>query len=139
MSKPKPKVGRPTKLTQALQDKLCSKIRKGLPIVDSCALCDIDEQTYYSWVSRGEAGEEPFTLFLGALKKAHAEMKEYCLDILDKSTDNDNNINWTPMAWKLERRDRLNFGRQDKEKPETSKLDPKTLADKLKLVEGEAV
>lgn len=123
-------MARPCKLTHELTVRICDKIRKGLPFADACSLCDITDSTFYEWLQRGETGEEPFATFSGAVKRATAEMKEFCLDVIDLATV-DKTIGWIPAAWKLERRDRRNFGRHDLDEKPKGDVDVKLLADEL--------
>lgn len=137
--KEKGKGGRPTKWSQKLQQSFCDDIELGLPIADACALASIHIDTYYDWAARGENGEEPYVFFSEAIKKAHANMKKNCLKAMDRATNGvEGAANWTPAAWKLERRDRLNFGKNDPRADAVINvsIDPKALSDKLKQIEA---
>ncbi|MFI9845051.1 hypothetical protein ACIHFD_49090 [Nonomuraea sp. NPDC051941] len=50
-----PKTGRPTKLTQELQEALCEYVRKGNYLTVACDLIGVHESTVYRWLERGEA------------------------------------------------------------------------------------
>ena len=69
-------MGRKTKLTPQTQENICNAIKKGLYIYRACALCDISDESYRTWINRGiQGGEENklYTGFLVAVKKAEAE------------------------------------------------------------------
>jgi len=46
--------GRPTKLTDDRQEKICEALRNGVTIKGACDLVGLDESTYYKWRNRGE-------------------------------------------------------------------------------------
>jgi hypothetical protein len=64
------RIGRPTKLTPALQKQICGFIEKGNYISTACAACGIDERTYQRWVEWGKKGTEPYATFVVSIKKA---------------------------------------------------------------------
>lgn len=69
----KPRRGRKTKLTPELKDDIIKYIEAGNYIKHACQLVGISEQTYYTWIKRGEAGEDQFLEFLESIKKAGAK------------------------------------------------------------------
>lgn len=66
-------MGRPTKCTPEVTGKVADAIRDGLYAESAATLAGIGERTYYSWMKRGEAGDEPYVQFRLAVKKAEAE------------------------------------------------------------------
>src|ERR1019366_5999605 len=67
---PIPRKGKPTKLTPALQDKICTLVRAGNYLTIACRASGISLDSLQRWRKRGEAGEDPFREFLEALQKA---------------------------------------------------------------------
>lgn len=67
------KIGRPTKLTLELQEKICGLIAQGNYINVSCQICGISDDAYNAWLKRGEKGEEPFKGFAVAIKRAEVD------------------------------------------------------------------
>lgn len=114
MPKQVKKIGRRTKLTKAIKEKLLSNIKMGLPIKESCSLAGIVRQTYYNWIEKAEKGNREFLDFLDTLEAAEAEAQA----ILVQKLNNDGN----PTSWQfiLERRWSDNWGRKDKLKTEIS-------------------
>ncbi len=122
--------GRPTKLTPELQDFLCSKIRKSLPVSTACDLAELHSTTFLDWMNRGEQGESPYEDFSRAVKKARAEAKEFWIDVLNNATV-DKTINPAPAYFVLERSDSANWGRKSEVKlgiEQDKKLSAKELA-----------
>lgn len=122
--------GRPTKLTPELQEFLCSKIRKSLPLTTACDIAELGWSTFLEWMQRGDAGESPYKEFAGAVKKAKGEAQEFWIDILNSATV-DKSINPAPAWFVLERSDPANWGRKSEVKiglEENKKLSAKALA-----------
>jgi len=75
----KPKIGRPTKLTPELQEKICKYIAEGNYLSVACAAVDVSDQTYHTWLKLGEEevnnGGGMFADFLEGTKKAEAEQE----------------------------------------------------------------
>jgi len=92
----------------------------------------ISEVTYYDWIKRGKAGEDPFLKFLKSIKKARA--KAVISNVLVIQTAGKKS--WQAAAWWLEQTHHKDWGRKEsiKLKKEVSleKKDSKTLQDFLK-------
>jgi len=69
---PKPRRGRKTKLTSELHEQIVKYVEAGNYNKVACQAVDISEVTYYDWLKRGEAGEEPFLKFLKSIRGAEA-------------------------------------------------------------------
>jgi hypothetical protein len=68
-------MGRPTKLTPELQDRMVQIIRAGNYQVVACRYVGLAERTFYYWLSRGRRGwkiDEPYVQFLQAIEEAQA-------------------------------------------------------------------
>lgn len=69
------KRGRPTDLTAQVQSLICEHITNGARSDDAAQAAGISRTTFYSWLSRGRAGEEPYADFADAVERARAEFK----------------------------------------------------------------
>jgi hypothetical protein len=70
--------GRPSKLDEDTQAKVCAALRTGNFVRPACEFAGISQSTYYAWRERGEADREaglntPFLEFLEATTRASAE------------------------------------------------------------------
>lgn len=68
--------GRPTKLTPALQDKICEIVAAGNYLITACQVVGINKSTFLDWLERGDKdlsnGGGIYSDFLLAIKKAEA-------------------------------------------------------------------
>jgi hypothetical protein len=64
------KRGRKTKLTKTIQRDVCRIIALPCTIRSACEACGISESTFNHWITRGEAGERPFSEFSTAVTRA---------------------------------------------------------------------
>jgi hypothetical protein len=68
------KVGRPSKLTPAVKQRLLDAIRAGNYYEAACVYAGIGETTFYRWMERGEkASSGEYREFWESVKKAEAE------------------------------------------------------------------
>lgn len=100
--------GRRKEITPELVETLCSFIRLGLPIRRAAESAGMGESTYYSWMSKGEKGEEPYVEFVETIRTAEAEAQKL---LIQKVQDEGGPQNW---QWILERRWPEEWGRKDK-------------------------
>lgn len=64
-------MARPSKLTRALQVKLCRLLRRGASVRSACEGAGLPQATFRSWMARGQAGDDPaFTRFRAAVVAA---------------------------------------------------------------------
>lgn len=67
-------MGRPTKLTADVQERICQKIREGNYYEAACAFAGVDYATFRRWMEKGEtANTGPFREFCEAIQRAVAE------------------------------------------------------------------
>lgn len=69
-------------MTDPVQKEIVRLLELGVTIADTCAHAGIGERTYYDWVRRGEAGEEPFQQFSQAVSRAHGAAKVKAIETL---------------------------------------------------------
>ena len=67
-----PKIGRPTKLTPALQARIVKLVREGNYPETAAQSEGVHRDTYYSWMERGREREQPFADFPDAMTRARA-------------------------------------------------------------------
>lgn len=100
-------MGRPTKLTEARHKAIVKAIREGNIAQVAAAAHGITEQTYYNWLTRGQAdleSDDPdrqssiFAKFFEAIKRAEAEAEIRQMRELQRDDK------WQRRAWWLERR-----------------------------------
>ena len=102
------KVGRKTKLTPELAEKIANYISTGNYDVVVCNLVGIGVTTYYSWLEKGrKAKSGKFREFLKAVKRAEAAREaKWVKDI-------DSDPSWQSKAWLLERRYPERWGKKE--------------------------
>lgn len=100
-------MGRPTKLTEARHKAIVKAIREGNFAQVAAAAHGITEQTYYNWLTRGQADLDSgdperessiFAKFFEAIKQAEAEAEIKMMRELQRDEK------WQRRAWWLERR-----------------------------------
>lgn len=109
---PQRKVGRPTKLTPEVQDKIVSAIRVGNYIDVAAQYAGIHKDTLYHWMqlAHDEDANGPHRQFSDAIKAALAQSEvEGVARITSAAREN-----WQAMAWRLERRFPDRWGRNDR-------------------------
>jgi transposase len=94
-------MARPTKLTEAVQDKIVQAIRAGNYAEAAGRVAGISPSTYYRWLERGEREEQgPYRDFHDAVRKAEAEAEVHAVAILRRAMPED----WRAALAYLERR-----------------------------------
>ena len=108
--------GRPTKLTPALQDKICQLIAKGNYLITACNVVGINKSTYLRWVERAEQetnnGGGLYCDFGVAIKKAEGEAEAQLAQFV-RETAIDKKDGYLGMTF-LERRHPDRWGRKDR-------------------------
>lgn len=104
-------VGRPTKLTPELQEKILTAIRAGNYVETAAAHCGINKVTLYDWMKRGAAEESGiYREFSNAIEKAWADAEVRDVALLAKAAQE----NWQAIAWRLERRHPDRWARRER-------------------------
>jgi hypothetical protein len=75
-------MARPTKLTAQLQRQVVRELKTGVTVADTCAKVGIAQSTFYEWMKRGEADEEPFMEFAEAVSRALVDAKATAIKTL---------------------------------------------------------
>lgn len=101
-------MGRKSRLTPELAERIANLISTGNFTVVVCGLVGISESTFYRWMARGEkATRGVYREFWEQVKKAEAAREaKWVKDI-------DGDPSWQSKAWLLERRYPERWGRRD--------------------------
>ena len=109
-------MGRRTKLTDAVQEKVCEYIRQGLTYEVAARAAGISESTFYRWRERGESARSGrYREFWEALKRAEAVAELRLVQRVHAASKD----TWQAAAWILERRHPDRWGRKDRMRHET--------------------
>ena len=101
-------MGRRTKLTPELQQRLVQALRVGCTHRTACQCAGITYSTFYDWLRRGEAGNTRYTQFSHAIKRAEVEAMMRALAQINTAMATD----WRAAAWLLERSYPHEYGRR---------------------------
>lgn len=100
-------MGRPTRLTKAIREKIYQGIRLGLPYERAAQLAGIHQSTFYMWKRKGMLKKAPIYIkFLEELKKAEVEGEAAAINEIVKAARGSDKrpAQWQAAAWMLERR-----------------------------------
>ena len=104
--------GRPSKLTPALQQKICEAIRAGNYIETAAAFAGIRKSTLYDWLRRGSRTSSGVHHdFAEAVEKALADAEARDVALIAKAASDGV---WQAAAWRLERKFPDRWGRRDR-------------------------
>jgi transposase len=104
-------MGRPTKLTPEVQDKIVAALRAGNYQETAAMYAGVEARTFYRWMERGESDgteDEPYRQFRQAVEKAKADAEVRDIALIDKAAHDGS---WQAAAWKLERKFPHKWGR----------------------------
>ena len=60
-------------MTEDLQDVVILHILNGCTILGACRICDVVDNTFYSWKRKAKSGEEPYASFFANCRKAEEQ------------------------------------------------------------------
>lgn len=100
-------IGRNIKLTPRLERKIIEYAKVGNFAKTICQVVGIDESTYYRWMQRAKAGEEPFFSFASRLERAKC-VAEIALVMKIRKAAKDPKY-WKAATFLLERTRPVNF------------------------------
>lgn len=104
-------MGRPSKLTPELQERIVQAIRAGNYIETAAAYAGIAKSTLYDWLKRGaRAKTGKYRAFSDAVQRALAEAEVRDVAIIGKAAQEQ----WQAAAWRLERKFPERWGRKDR-------------------------
>ena len=104
-------MARKTKLTPAVQERICKAISDGNYHHVAAAHAGIGESTFYRWLEAGEAATSgAMREFWESVKKAEAGAEVRYVAIIERAT----NTTWQAAAWWLERKHSDRWGKKEK-------------------------
>ena len=98
--------------TVEVADALIANVLEGVPITRAVGAAGIAVSTYYAWVERARAGEDPYVEFAERVALARDEVRARMVKVVTSAAFNGD---VKAAQWYLERCDREHFGRN----PET--------------------
>jgi hypothetical protein len=96
-------VGRNTKMTEDVVNRICEAISNGNTHKTACALAGISHTTFYRWIDENSE-------FSDSVKEAEATSEAFHVEQIRKASSS----SWQASAWMLERRNNPEWGRKDK-------------------------
>jgi transposase len=102
-------MGRPTKLTPEVQERIITALRAGNYQETAANYAGISAKTFYEWMQRGK--DEPESIyrdFREAVEKAKSDAEVRDLYLIDQAAQSGS---WQAAAWKLERKFPQKWGR----------------------------
>jgi len=140
--------GRPTKLTQKVQEAMCEGIRKGNYASVVMKGLNIDSGNHWNWYRKGKANEldgdggNRYVDYFNSINEAEADAEQRMVDQWQEHFPGD----WRAIQTFMERRWNDKWGRNDKVKQEVTGKDggaietnQKHQTDLTKLSEGELI
>lgn len=112
-SEEKKNIGRPTVLTQEIQDELVKYLSIGNYLETACDMVGVNTQMVKRWIYAGARGNPKYKEFSDAIKRAHAQAEVMLLALIDRAAQGGA---WQAAAWRLERKFPDKWGRWEREK-----------------------
>jgi transposase len=107
-------VGRPTKLTAQVQERIVGMIEAGSYAEPAARAAGISASTFYSWMERGELEEDGiFREFRDAIKRAEAETEVRAVKVVASAMPR----SWQAAMTFLERKHPDRWGRRSRAEP----------------------
>lgn len=104
-------MGRPTKLTQDIQDKIVDAILAGNYQDAASRYVGIDPATFYRWMQKGDGADDQYGEFREAVENAKAAAEVENVAIIRMAARDGT---WQAAAWWLERTRPQKFGRKER-------------------------
>lgn len=101
--------GRPTKLTDALQKRICQLVEKGNYPETSAVAAGVPARTWREWLQRGRAGVEPYASLVAACDRARARAETELVGLIRKGDTKQRKVA-RAAGWLLERTRGQRFG-----------------------------
>jgi len=96
-------MGRPSKITDELEQKFCELVMLGNSWDAACGECGITDRTFRYWMIRGQSGkkgDERYRKFYERVRSAEATAESALLSEVRSAAQGD----WRAATWMLERR-----------------------------------
>lgn len=104
-------MGRPSKLTDAIRDKIVEAILAGNYQDAAARYAGIDPATYYRWMQKGDGADDAYGEFREAIENAKATAEVENVAIIKRAARDGT---WQAAAWWLERTRPQKFGRKER-------------------------
>lgn len=104
-------MGRPTKLTQAISDKIVEAILAGNYQDAAARYAGIDPATFYRWMQKGDGSDDHYGEFREAVENAKAAAEVENVAIIRRAARDGT---WQAAAWWLERTRPQKYGRKER-------------------------
>jgi len=106
-------MGRPTKLTKEVTNRICLAIRAGNYAKVAAAMAGVSETTYYKWLDLSDKpnAKKEYKEFRESIEQAEAEAEVAAIARIRQAADNGD---WKAAGWYLERKHGERWGRNDK-------------------------
>jgi hypothetical protein len=108
------KVGRPSKLTPEVIERICEALRAGNFIEPSCEYAGVSHESYFKWMRRANDDDaSPLHLqFKESVTRARSTAEIRNVAMIQRAAQQPNH--WTAAAWWLERVAPARWGKQQK-------------------------
>lgn len=103
------KIGRPSKLTPAVQKKIVKALAAGATHDLAALYAGISRTSFYEWKAKGEAGDPNFTDFSDAIALAEGKGAVELLETIQTAVKDPKE--WRAATWILERRYPDDYGK----------------------------
>lgn len=81
-------MGRPTKLTPAVQRAVCEQIERGLHLDDAAIMGGIGRTTFYTWMAKGDAQKRGrYRDFRNAVEAAKAQAAAFLIGLIEQAAE----------------------------------------------------
>lgn len=99
-------MGRPTKLSPAVTNAICTNLATGASIEASAEAAGVTRVTVYNWLKRGRAEDAPdeFAQFAADVTEAQAVAEVHLVRIMRQAATDGGPGDWRAAAWLLARR-----------------------------------
>jgi hypothetical protein len=104
-------MGRPTKLTEAIRDKIVEAILAGNYQDAAARYAGIDPATFYRWMQKGDGTDDHYGEFREAVENAKAAAEVENVAIIRRAARDGT---WQAAAWWLERTRPQKYGRKER-------------------------
>lgn len=104
-------MGRRSKLTPEIQEKIVIAIEAGNYADAACRYAGIDYSTFFRWMQKGEESDDQYGEFRKAVEKARAHAEVKYVAVIDRAAREGT---WQAAAWWLERTQPQKYGRKER-------------------------
>lgn len=137
------KVGRHSKLTPEVQEKICSALILGISVEGACNFAGISKVIYYDWKKKGEiakGNKNIFKQFLNATRKAEGIFETRILLDLENATKVSPQLLVQVRMWQASKRFPSRYGVViSQTDSESQNAGPNSMAESIRQAEAEVI